>query len=68
MFLDEQWLSLSNLMMGRDGKSMYIDFNENLKEYLNVKFSKVPPASQVHKSEDIEKSMGRIKKTCICFL
>ena len=36
--------------------------------YLNVKVSKGPSASQVHKSEDIEKSMGRIKKPCICFL
>ena len=36
--------------------------------YMNVKFSKGPSASQVHKSEDIEKSLGRIKKPCICFV
>ena len=36
--------------------------------YMNVKFSKGPGAISKHKSEDIEKSMGRIKKTYICFL
>ena len=30
---------------------------------MNVKFSKGPSASQVHESQDIEKSLGRIKKT-----
>ena len=29
---------------------------------VNVKFSKGPGAPQKHKSEDIEKSMGRIQK------
>ena len=38
-----------------------------LKMKMNVKFSKGPSASLVHRSEDIEKSMGRIKKPCICF-
>ena len=42
-----------------------IHFLKNV--YLNVKFSKGPSESLVHKSEDIEKSMGRIKKTCVCF-
>ena len=36
--------------------------------HVNVKFSKGPGAISKHKSEDIEKSMGRIKKTYICFL
>ena len=35
---------------------------------MNVKFSKGPGAISKHKSEDIEKSMGRIKKTYMCFL
>ena len=39
----------------------------SVKLHLNVKFSKGPSASHVHKSEDIEKSMGRIKKPCIFF-
>ena len=37
-------------------------------EEMNVKFSKGPGAISKHKSEDIEKSMGRIKKTHIYFL
>ena len=32
-------------------------------DYLNVKFSKGSGAILKHKSEDIEKSMGRIKKS-----
>ena len=35
---------------------------------MNVKFSKGPGAISKHKSEDIEKSMCRIKKTYIYFL
>ena len=34
---------------------------------MNVKFSKGPSASLVHKSEDIVKSMGRIKKNMYMF-
>ena len=28
-YYDKQWLLLWNVMMGRDGKSMHIDFNQN---------------------------------------
>ena len=34
---------------------------------MNVKFSKGPGAISKHKSEDIEKSMGRIKKNIHMF-
>ena len=37
------------------------------KFHLNVKFSQGPSASQVRKSEDIQKSMGRIKKIMYTF-
>ena len=41
---------------------------KNCMAQLNVKFSKGPVACIKHKSEDIEKSLRRIKKTYKCFL
>ena len=42
-----------------------IEQNNHVKQSwnMNVKFSKGPSAISKHKSEDIEKNMGRIKKT-----
>ena len=40
--------------MGMDGRADFLK--------MNVKFSKGPAAISKHKSEDIEKSMGRIQK------
>ena len=60
-----QNIDATNEILFRDKSSSHKTLNfekPNTLKHMNVKFSKGPSASLVHKSEDIEKSMGRIKK------